>query len=158
MDQPVPTVEWIHVCDNAFRDEAGKMCLVGMFDSLYSQQTPGRLPVFAVAIGLSGGQGRYDIGIQVVTPGGKQINMNMPQVELPEPNVKARAAVRVTSFPFEEFGTYTFRVLLGGEPVSFPNHTLAHVQVQPREDGPGGGEPSPTGIGGPNMPPPPDFR
>lgn len=156
MDQPVPTVEWIHVCDNAFRDESGKMCLVGMFDSLYSQQTPGRLPVFAVAIGLTGGQGQYDIGIQIATPSGKEINMKMPPVELPDPSVKARAAVRVTAFPFEEFGTYTFRVLMGDQPVAFPNHTMTHLEVRPQEPSQTAGEPA--GIGGPGMPPPPDFR
>jgi len=156
MAQPVPTVEWIHVCDNAFRDESGKMCLVGMFDSLYSQQAPGRLPIFSVAIGLTGGEGQYDIGIQVLSPSGKELNMKMPPVELPEPSVKARAAVRITSFPFEEFGTYTFRVLLADKPIAFPNHTLAHVEVQPQEASQTG--PAPTGIGGPGMPPPPDFR
>ncbi|MAW59600.1 MAG: hypothetical protein CMJ94_02050 [Planctomycetes bacterium] len=158
MDQPIPTVEWIHVCDNAFRDESGKMCLVGMFDSLYSQQTPGRLPVFAVAIGITGGQGQYDLGIQVLTPSGKEINMKMPPVELPEPNVKARAAVRINAFPFEEFGVYTFRVLLGEQPVAFPNHTLAHVQVEPPEGSQTGPAGAPSGLGGPGMPPPPDFR
>lgn len=157
MDQPVPTVEWIHVCDNAFRDEAGKMCLVGMFDSLYSQQTPGRLPVFSIAIGITGGEGQYDLGIQVLTPSGKEINMKMPPVELPDPTIKARAAVRINSFPFEEFGVYTFRVLLAEKPVAFPNHTIAHVQVDPPESQSGPAA-EPAGLGGPGMPPPPDFR
>jgi len=158
MEQPVPTVEWIHVCDNAFRDESGKMCLVGMFDSLYSQTVPGRLPVFSVAIGITGGEGTYEIGIQVVAPSGKELNMKMPPLELPDPSMKARAAVRLTSFPFEEFGVYTFRTILAGKAVAFPNHTLAHLEVQPPESSTSGAGEVPAGMGGPNMPPPPDFR
>ncbi len=154
MDNPQPTIEWIHVCDNAFRDESGKMCLVGMFDSLYSRQLPGRLPVFSVAIGMTGGQGQYEIGLQIQTPGGKAINMQMPPVQLPDPSIKARAAVRVNNYPFEEFGTYTFRVLLGGQPVAFPNHMLEHVEVQPQDESQSGA----TIPGGAQIPPPPDFQ
>jgi uncharacterized protein DUF6941 len=157
MEKPVPTIEWIHVCDNAFRDEAGKMCLIGMFDSLYSRKLPGHLPLFSVAIGMTGGQGSYEIGLQVELPSGKMIDMKMPTVELPEPSVKARAAVRLNNFPFEEFGTYTFRVSLEGQPVAFPNHTLTHLEVQPQESSVSGAE-IPAGPGGPGFPPPPDFQ
>lgn len=158
MDQPTPTLEWIHVCDNAFRDETGKMCLIGMFDSLYSRQLPGRLPLFSLAIGMTGGQGTYELGMQVQLPSGKVIDMKMPPVELPDPAFKVRAAARLTNFPFEEFGTYTFRLTLAGQPIAFPCHTLDHLEVKPEEASQTGPAEVPAGPGGPGFPLPPDFQ
>ena len=61
--KPTPTLEWLHVCDYAFRDEQGKLCMIGLFDTLASLRLPGRLPVFCVAMGLTDGLGQYDIWI-----------------------------------------------------------------------------------------------
>jgi len=153
MSKPLPTLEWLHVCDHAFRDEQGKLCLIGLFDTLASVELPGRLPVFSVAIGMCDGEGQYEVGLQIEAPSGKAVNMKLPPVQLASKASKARAVVRLAGMPFEEFGTYTFRLILDGMPLEWPAHVLQHLQAQPQ--GNGGG--SMAGGASATMPPPPDF-
>jgi len=148
-DKPWPELEWIHVCDHAFRDEHGKLCLIGMFDNLASQQLPGRLPVFSVAFGLSGGQGEYELGLQVEAPSGKAVNMKMPPLRLADRRAKVRTVLRLAGMPFEEFGTYVFRMVIDGAPLAEPVHRLVHEQAQ--QQGAQGTGPAQ------GFPPPPDF-
>jgi hypothetical protein len=145
MTNPLPTVDWLHVCDHAFRDEQGKLCLIGLFDTLASQELPGRLPMLSVAIGLSDGNGEYEIGLQVTAPSGKAVNMKLPPVQLADTRAKARAVIRLNGMPFEEFGTYMFRLVLDGAPIEWPCHQLEHSQIQAPTNAP---EPG-------SMPPPP---
>jgi hypothetical protein len=136
MGKPIPTVEWIHICDHAFRDEAGKLCVVGMFDSLHSRQLPGGLPMMAAAIGITDGEGEYEIALQVVTPQGRVIDMQLPPLRLPERQAKQRAVVRLNGMPFEEFGRYTFRMKIDGQPVDSPCHTLDHFELPEQQAAP----------------------
>ena len=150
MPGPLPTLEWLHICDYAFRDEQGKLCMIGLFDSLHSVNLPGRLPIFSVAIGLTDGKGSYQVGLRIEAPGGTAVDLQLPPVQLADRRAKARAVIRLASLPFEEFGTYTFRLILEGQPVDAPVHLLEHLQLQ-------GGGPEVPGIRGPGLPPPPDF-
>jgi len=145
MPKPVPTLEWLHICDYAFRDERGKLCLIGMFDALHSVRRPGRLPVFCVAIGLTDGQGRYETALELVAPSGKVVEFPLPPVVLQQRQAKARAVIQLTSLPFEEFGRYTFRLKVDGAPIDYPVHHVDHLQLQAAQ----GGSTAP--------PPPPDF-
>ena len=147
-DKPFPELEWIHVCDHAFRDEHGKLCLIGMFDNLASSQLPGRLPMFSVAFGLTGGKGEYQLGLQVEAPSGKAVNMKMPPMRLAGRHAKVRTVLRLAGMPFEEFGTYVFRMVVDGAPLAAPVHRLVHEEAP--QGGHGGSVPQ-------GFPPPPDF-
>jgi len=151
MGKPLPTLEWLHICDYAFRDEHGKLCLIGMFDALHSVRLPGRLPMICAAIGLTDGAGQYDIGLQIVAPSGKVLDLQLPAIALQERRAKARAVIRLASMPFEEFGRYVFRLKIDGQPIDYPVHQIDHVELQAA---PGGFQ---APGGGPGMPPPPDF-
>lgn len=150
--KPFPTVEWIHVCDHAFRDEQGKLCLIGMFDNLASAQLPGRLPVFCVAFGITGGKGDYELGLQIEAPSGKAVNMKMPTMRLAQKSARMRTVLRLQGMPFEEWGTYVFRMVVDGAPLSEPVHRLDHMRAQQPEQGQGPSQSLPPGF-----PPPPDF-
>jgi len=151
MSKPLPTLDWLHVCDHAFRDEAGKLCMIGLFDSLASVKLPGSLPMLCVALGLSDGLGDYEVGLQIEAPSGKAQNMKLPTVNLSDRKAKARAVIRLAGMPFEEFGTYTFRLILDGAPVEWPCHILEHVEAPQAAGG------TPTQAGPSGMPPLPDF-
>lgn len=129
--KPLPSLEWLHVCDHAFRDEQGKLCLIGMFDSLASVRLPGRLPVFCVAIGLTDGQGQYEVALRVEAPSGKHVDMQLPATILKDRKVKARAVIRLSSMPFEEFGHYVFRLVIDKQPVDYPVHVIEHLEARP---------------------------
>ena len=94
---------------------------------------------------LSDGNGEYEIGLQVTAPSGKAVNMKLPPVQLADPRAKARAVIRLNGMPFEEFGTYAFRLILDGAPIEWPCHYLEHSQIQAPTNGPASG----------SMPPPP---
>ncbi|MCX8229977.1 MAG: hypothetical protein OTJ44_08535 [Planctomycetota bacterium] len=153
MSKPHPTLEWLHVCDYAFRDEQGKLCMIGLFDSMQSAQLPGRLPVFSVAIGLTDGQGDYEVGLNIVSPSGKVVRLKLPPVRLQSKLAKVRAVVRLAGLPFEEFGRFTFRLEIEGQPQESPVHVLEHVQAQGNA---GGGRSGAASV--PGFPPPPDFQ
>lgn len=44
----VADVDWGILCDYAFHDCAGKVCMVGVFDRVYVRRLPGRLSCFFV--------------------------------------------------------------------------------------------------------------
>lgn len=143
MSKPVPILEWLHVCDHAFRDEQGKLCLIGMFDSLASLRLPGRLPTMAVAIGLTDGQGQYEVALRVEAPSGKHVELKLPNMVLQQRKAKARAVIRLAALPFEEFGSYVFRLVLDGQPVDHPVHVIEHLEARPAP--PAGAPPYPQG-------------
>ena len=95
------------------------------------------------------GQGDYQVGLQIVAPSGKVVDLPLPPVRLQAKKMKARAVVRLAGLPFEEFGTYIFRLVIEKQPQDYPVHELVHNQAQP----PQGGKPT-----GSHFPPPPDFR
>lgn len=130
-NKPVPTLEWLHVCDHAFRDEQGKLCMIGMFDSLASLRLPGRLPVFCVAIGLTDGQGQYEVALRIESPSGKHVEMQLPPTVLQSRKAKARAVIRLSALPFEEFGPYVFRLVVDKQPVDYPVHVIEHLEARP---------------------------
>lgn len=131
--KPPPTLEWLHVCDHAFRDEQGKLCLIGMFDSLASLRLPGRLPVFCVAIGLTDGQGQYEVALRIEAPSGKHVEMQLPPMVLQSRKAKARAVIRLSALPFEEFGPYVFRLVVDKQPLDYPVHVIDHLEARPAE-------------------------
>ena len=130
MPKPIPTVEWLHLCDYAFRDEHAKLCLIGLFDTLHSVELPGRLPMLSVAFGLTDGQGNYDLALQVESPSGKTVDLPLPKLNLSDRHTKHRAVVRMAGMPFEEFGTYRFLLKVDGQPIEWPAHHMEHIQVQ----------------------------
>ncbi len=136
MPRPLPLVEWLHICDYAFRDEHGKLCLIGLFDALHSLELPGRLPVFSVAIGITDGEGEYRVGLRIEAPSGKVVDLPLPPMRLAARHARARAVLRLAGLPFEEFGRYTFRLVVDGQPIEHPVHHVDHVQ---RPASPGGG-------------------
>ena len=137
--KPNPTLEWLHVCDYAFRDEQGKLCMIGLFDTLASLRLPGRLPVFCVAMGLTDGLGSYEVALRVESPTGKFVEMKMPAMSLQHRKAKARAVIRLSAMPFEEFGPYTFRLVVDGQPVDYPVHVIDHLEA--RQQPPSAGAP-----------------
>lgn len=148
MPKPLPQLEWLHICDYAFRDEHGKLCLIGLFDALHSHTLPGKLPVFSVAIGLTDGQGQYQSALLIEKPSGETLELPLPPIQLKDRHAKARAVIRLASLPFEEFGKYTFKLKIEGQPLDYPVHTIDHLQIQGQQgDRTGPAPPTPPGFG-----------
>jgi len=97
----------------------------------------------SVAMGLTDGKGQYGVALQVEAPSGKTVDMPLPPLQLTERAHKQRAVIRMAGMPFEEFGTYTFRLMIDAQPVDWPVHRLDHVESQP-----------PPGMQPPQNPPP----
>ncbi len=142
-NKPVPSLEWLHVCDYAFRDEQGKLCMIGLFDTLASLRLPGRLPMFCVALGLSDGQGQYEVALRVEAPSGKHVELKLPAMALQHRKSKARAVIRLSAMPFEEFGPYVFRLVVDGQPFDYPVHVIEHLEA--RQQPPASAPPYPQG-------------
>lgn len=106
--------DWVIICDHTFRDELGKVCLIGVFDQIAVADVPTRLRRMALAFRFSGTpRDRVTSSIRVELPKGGfwfgevsgeirdtgtlEFNCNLIEFELPE------------------FGVYSCCIYLGDE-------------------------------------------
>ena len=111
-------VEYMHICDYAFRAEGGKACIIGIFSSINAPSFPFAHPHMVLAIQLRGQAhevlaihvevGRpngdrlagVDANISAGADGGALLNVNLMGLKFPEP------------------GRYTVKVLSGAQPLA----------------------------------------
>ena len=110
--------------------------------------------MLSVAIGVTDGMGEYEIALQVQAPSGKMVDMKLPNLNLQQLQQKQRAVIRLAGMPFEEFGTYVFRLKIHGQAVAAPAHKLDHLQAQNQTQA---GQSQPA-QNQPTIPPPPGFN
>lgn len=106
--------DWLIICDHTFRDELGKVCLIGVFDQIAVADVPTTLRRMALAFRFSGTpRDHVTSSIRVVLPKGGfwfgevsgeirdtgtlEFNCNLIEFELPE------------------FGVYSCCIYLGDE-------------------------------------------
>jgi hypothetical protein len=66
--------EWALLCDYAFLDRAGKMCLIGIFDNIYVRGVPAIHAQAAVVVQLRGEPGqRLRVRLEAVRPTGSSL-------------------------------------------------------------------------------------
>ena len=87
------TVEYMHLCDDAFSGEDGKHCIIGIFDAISATTFPVTYPMITVALRVVGlGQQPLRIRIEIGLPRGDVVAATEGMIE---PDVKRTAHVNV---------------------------------------------------------------
>jgi hypothetical protein len=104
--------EWVILCDYAFAAEGGKLCLVGIFDKIYTNAVPSTHAQAAVAFGLLGDDGEtVTLRIQIVRPtGGVLVNVGGPAKLGPG---VTRGHIPLHQLVLPDFGNYAIEVYNG---------------------------------------------
>ena len=94
--------EWAVICDYAFLDARGKMCLIGVFDSIFAKKVPAIHPQACLVVQLRGKPNepllirieiirptgaslrRVDASGQMSESGGAGLQLNLAPIQLPD--------------------------------------------------------------------------
>lgn len=116
-------LNFLFLSDDAFRDERGKVCIIGIFDVINLKEFPGTL-LKSVLVGnfslFENKIGSLEIGINLLGPGERSIDLKIPSVHIPiSPEVKKLGHVgfflELGNLKFEEAGDYKFKVSVNNE-------------------------------------------
>jgi hypothetical protein len=107
--------DWAILCDYAFQDVSRKMCLIGVFDRIFSHAVPSALHQSALAMKLVGQPEEHvAFRIQVVRPTGGQLVTFEGTVELGQTGA-SEVQFGIAGLPLPDFGLYSFNIFITDE-------------------------------------------
>jgi uncharacterized protein DUF6941 len=123
----VANIVWAHLCDYAFKDAAGKTCLIGIFDRINARAVPVVHPQASVALKVAGEAGeRLAMKIEIVRPGGTNLSKVEAEIGLGTDG-EGEVQFNMVAMPLPDFGRYQINLHLGDELA----HTIVFVVLQP---------------------------
>lgn len=102
-------------CDNSFTDQAGKLSIIGMFDTIFADKYPASHPQLTIVSIWEGGEGKLKQMIKIKGPQNNSIyKSDWIDFEIKE---KARAQVlfNLAGLVFAQEGEYKIEVYLNDE-------------------------------------------
>jgi hypothetical protein len=107
--------EWIVLCDYAFRGANGKMCLIGLFDTIYAPRLPAlhdRAFVVASFIGEPGEA--IDLTVEIIDPTGRVLVGPFTQKGVLPDAGSAQAQFELRGLELKEWGRHAIQVTPSG--------------------------------------------
>lgn len=127
-------VDWCHLCDHAFLDQAGKPCVIGIFTRIAAARVPVTHSHAAIAMGISGGRGEVaTLRVMLHRPGHQDplVNVTNPHLELGAGGGHY-AIINLHDLNLPDFGLYEVWVELGGETVRGATFELVRTGPAPQ--------------------------
>lgn len=119
-------VEWAFLCDYAFKAQGGKMCLIGIFHSIFAHGVPVTHPQAALALRINGAAGeKVPIKISINRPTGTSLARVTGEMNIghPPPDVDVSSLMpggeihfNMANMLLPDYGTYSIDIYLGDEP------------------------------------------
>jgi len=107
------TCDWAIVCDYAFLDITRKVCLIGVFDRIFTPAVPSVHPQAALALRLVGNPNEtVDLRADIIRPTGELLARIEGRGELGDAGT-AEVHMGMAGLPLPDFGIYAFNVYLG---------------------------------------------
>lgn len=110
----VPKLKYFIQCD-LVRNDNGKFSAIGLFDTIFSLIFPASHKQFFLLLGFVGGEGTYDIELQITAPDGQVLGQTKGQLQLAAPNQVGNVVFAFENFPLPREGCYTLSVFLDGD-------------------------------------------
>jgi hypothetical protein len=105
--------EWIILCDYAFQAVPGKLCLIGIFDTIFATKAPAAHPRAAVGFGLVGEPGESgEAKLEIIGTTGAIIAKTTAGFTLPDAG-SAQGLIDIPQLVLPEFGRYAIQIDLG---------------------------------------------
>lgn len=107
--------EWAILCDYTFRDQAGKVCLIGIFTRIWTKNVPATHHQAAIVVHFVGEPNEeIDFRIEIVRPTGGLIGKLEGKGRL-SPDGTADINQNIGMLPIPDFGTYAVQVFVSNE-------------------------------------------
>ena len=125
--------DWVILCDYAFQDVGRKICLIGVFDRVFTKAVPSSLHQSALAIKLIGQPSEHvAFRVEIVRPTGGQLGKFEGAVELSSDTGVAELQFGIAGLPLPDFGLYNFNIFVGDELAK----TVGFLVMQPSQPPP----------------------
>jgi hypothetical protein len=106
--------DWLLLCDYAFPDIRGKLCIIGVFDAIYAPKLPAKHERSVVAFNIIGEPGeKVPIRLEIVGPSGKSIAKAQLETTLPDAG-GAQVHIQLSGLVLKEFGRHAILLDIGG--------------------------------------------
>ena len=121
--------DWVIVCDHTFREELGKVCLIGVFDQVAVTNVPSTLRRMALAFRFSGPPGEHvSSSIRIVLPEGGfwfgEVSGEIRNTGTVEFNCN------LSEFELPEFGVYSCCIYLGDEVAKSAEFSVVPIEQE----------------------------
>ena len=119
-------LNFVHISENAFFSQEGKLNVIGIFDKIFSDSFPALHPIFAISVGIIGKKGLHKILIEIVAPQKTQeiIKIEKTDIEIKEDGSGANFVANLIGIPFPDPGIYTLKVTLDDSVVDEGNRLI----------------------------------
>ncbi len=107
--------DWIILCDYAFLDVAGKMCLIGAFDRVFAPTVPSALHQSSIAMKLLGEPNETaNFRVEIIRPTGGQLASVGGTLTIPDSG-SANVQFNIAGLALPDYGLYAVNVYVGNE-------------------------------------------
>ena len=105
--------DWIILCDYAFPAAHGKLCLIGIFDTVFASNAPAAHPRASIGFSIIGEPGESgDIKLEIIGPIGQTVANASGRFTLPDAG-SASVHMDIANIPLPDFGRYAIQIDLG---------------------------------------------
>lgn len=112
-------VDYMHICDHAFRTDSGKACIIGIFTHIFASSFPATHPQMVLAIQFQGTPHEvFAPKIEIGRPNGDVLGKMDGQNLTCDPEGGAFLVATMVGTPFPEPGRYTVKILAAGRPLA----------------------------------------
>lgn len=108
-------LNFLHVCENSFISQEGKLSIIGVFNQIRFGRLPAVYPVFSIVAGITGEKGTYTEEIQIISPDGELIaSIKNEKAEVRESNGATNFIANFAGFVFSKKGKYSVKIKIDG--------------------------------------------
>ena len=123
----LPLCAALILCNEVIEDRrSGNKTLVGLFNSIGTEQLPAVHPRMFLFATLTGGIGEWPFTFRIAAPSGKELMRMQDKARFNDPFTGHDLVVELRNLPLEEEGVYFVDLLLGETPLL---HRRFMVQV-----------------------------
>ena len=118
-NRPLLTALGLFICDTVIEDKiTNKNSLIGLFNSIHSNEFPFIHPVINVYVSLTGGHGKYQCSLSCVKADtDKPIWSSGGQISMADPLAVFEINFELRNVSFPAAGIYNFQFLCDNEPI-----------------------------------------
>jgi hypothetical protein len=122
--------EWAFLCDYAFKDQAGKTCLIGIFDRIYVTAVPTMHPQASLAMKIVGESNESaKLKVAILRPNAQPLSNTEGTVPL-GPDGSGEVHFVLAALPIPDLGPYSIDIYIGDEIVRTLRFTVQKPDKQ----------------------------
>ena len=110
-------LNFVHVCENAFLSNDGKLNIIGIFNKIITPEFPFVHPKFFIVTSISGAPAKYMENIEIISNDNDKILNIQKEISINKEGESANFIAQFIGVPFAEEGTYEIKVSINGDVV-----------------------------------------